>query len=306
VVGFGLAFAFSPGSGSPGQGLRTLLLVGASGHVAATAWFAAVPEVRAHARAHPRRYVVAPVALVAVAVVGTWLLSVHQLAVVLLAFFAWQFVHFQKQNLGLAALTATAFGSARLGTAERRCLTAVGWAGAAGLVAHPALLQLDVDPHLGRLFPLAAAGYLIAVVAGLVVLLRRGDVRSPFGAVFALGLAFFAPVFVFDSPYTAVAGLVLTHGLQYLLLMGCVASRPFGEVTAGVSAAVLVNAVLIGGLLINSASHRHGTDALSRGLFGVYLGLTMAHFVVDAGLWRLRDAFPRELLEPRLPYLLRP
>jgi hypothetical protein len=29
-----------------------------------------------------------------------------------------------------------------------------------------------------------------------------------------------------------------------------------------------------------------------------------AHFIVDAGLWRLRDEFPRNFLSQRLPYLL--
>jgi hypothetical protein len=30
----------------------------------------------------------------------------------------------------------------------------------------------------------------------------------------------------------------------------------------------------------------------------------MAHFVIDAGIWRLRDEFPRQFLTSRLPYLL--
>jgi len=28
--------------------------------------------------------------------------------------------------------------------------------------------------------------------------------------------------------------------------------------------------------------------------------------VIDAGLWRLRDSFPRRFLASRMPYLLRP
>ncbi len=30
----------------------------------------------------------------------------------------------------------------------------------------------------------------------------------------------------------------------------------------------------------------------------------MAHFVVDAGLWRMREEFPRAFLRSRLPYLV--
>jgi hypothetical protein len=37
----------------------------------------------------------------------------------------------------------------------------------------------------------------------------------------------------------------------------------------------------------------------------LYLGVVMAHFVIDAGLWRLRDSFPRRFLASRMPYLLR-
>jgi hypothetical protein len=40
-------------------------------------------------------------------------------------------------------------------------------------------------------------------------------------------------------------------------------------------------------------------------VFGAYLGAVMAHFVVDAGLWRLRDPFPRVFLARRVPYLMR-
>ena len=39
-------------------------------------------------------------------------------------------------------------------------------------------------------------------------------------------------------------------------------------------------------------------------MFGAYLGAVMAHFVIDAGLWRLRDPFPRAFLAERVPYLV--
>jgi hypothetical protein len=38
----------------------------------------------------------------------------------------------------------------------------------------------------------------------------------------------------------------------------------------------------------------------------VFLGAVMAHFVIDAGLWRLRDEFPRLFLTSRLPFLIPP
>jgi phosphate/sulfate permease len=64
---------------------------------------------------------------------------------------------------------------------------------------------------------------------------------------------------------------------------------------------------LLGGMALSYASHLHGSPvALERALYGAYLGAVMAHFVIDAGLWRLRDEFPRAFMTAHLPYLLRP
>jgi hypothetical protein len=52
-------------------------------------------------------------------------------------------------------------------------------------------------------------------------------------------------------------------------------------------------------------SHLHSGGPAVRLVFGVYLGAVMAHLVVDAGLWRLRDPFPRVFLARRVPYLMR-
>jgi len=38
---------------------------------------------------------------------------------------------------------------------------------------------------------------------------------------------------------------------------------------------------------------------------GASLGAVMAHFVVDGGLWRLREEFPRSFLGARVPFLVR-
>ena len=62
------------------------------------------------------------------------------------------------------------------------------------------------------------------------------------------------------------------------------------------SLALLMIVALLGGLALNAASHLHTGGPAARAVFGCYLGLTMAHFVIDAGLWRLREEFPRSLL----------
>ena len=117
-------------------------------------------------------------------------------------------------------------------------------------------------------------------------------------------LCFAAPVFAFRSPYAAVGGMTIAHGLQYLVLVGLVATGRGGGRSRLLRLAALCNVALIGGIALNAASHLHSGGAVARCIFGAYLGAVMAHFVVDAGLWRLRDPFPRRFLSGSVPYLV--
>ena len=297
------------GSGSPGAALGLLLFLGSSVHVASTGWFYTVPEVRRHLRAHPGRYAAAPLALVAGMALLAGLVPARPFALLLLAFFGWQFFHFQKQNLGLSALASSAYGCGPLRPGERTAITATGLAGTAGLLSHPDLLQLTDTPPLRLLFPFAAGAYALALGFGAVQLLRRAptDRSAAVSGVYLSSLLFFLPVFLFRSPYAAVAGLTAAHGYQYLLIVGMVAGGGRGPRQARLlSLAVLLNIGLILGLVLNLASHLHTGGTPARAVYGAYLGLVMAHFVVDGGLWRLRDEFPRRFLGSRLPYLLAP
>jgi hypothetical protein len=311
---FVVTIALAPRADAPpARALEWLLFVGSSVHVAATGWFYAVPEVRAHMRSHRRRYGIVPLALIAGCAATALLIPPHLFTWLLFGFFGWQFFHFQKQNLGMAALAGIAHGAGSLRPVERRALVLTGLAGTAGLLVHPELLQIGGDAHLRFLFPVAATVFGVTVLSGLIPLARRTPATRPaaFVAVYVLSLLFFLPVFVFRSPYAAVAGLTVAHGFQYLLIVGLVAdARSVTKVAVpapgrrAISLLVLLNLALIGGLALNAASHLHGGNALARILYGGYLGAVMAHFVIDAGLWRLRDEFPRAFLRESLPFLL--
>ena len=91
-------------------------------------------------------------------------------------------------------------------------------------------------------------------------------------------------VFAFSSPYAAVAGLTVAHGLQYLLLITLLAVfSPSDGSTGWPARADQYRSSL--GLGLNHASHADHATGISRAIFGVYLGLSTAHFVIDAGLW---------------------
>jgi hypothetical protein len=302
-----IAVVFAPATGTTkATGLVWLLFAGSSMHIGATGWFYTVPEVRGFMAGHPGRYYLGPLGLIVLGAVLAASLSPGALAWVLLAFFGWQFFHFQKQNLGVAALAAQASSAGRLGRIERGALTAAGIGGIAALLGTPALLDVHPGLQLPLLVPAGTAVFAGAVVVGAVAVARRAPGTRPasYLVVYLVSLVFFAPVFVFDSPFAAVAGITIAHGLQYLLLVGLLATSPASATRPLVGALVLANLALVLGLALNAASHLHDGGALARAVYGGYLGVLTAHFVIDAGLWRLREEFPRAFLSERLPYLL--
>lgn len=304
---FAAAIVMAPGAtASPLRGLAWLLFLGSSVHVASTAWLYTLPEVRSYAMQRPLRYVWIPICLVLTAAATAATVSPALMTWLLLPYFAWQFFHFQKQNVGMAALAASSHGVAPLRPAERRCLVVAGAAGITGLMAHPSLLQLGVRPPIGGLFVVAALLFSGAVGLGLLSLVRRPSQHRPVGfcTIYLLSLLFSLPIFVFRSPYAAVGGMTIAHGFQYLLLMGLVAAGSGRGASRTLRVALLFNIALVGGAVLSGASHLHGSPPAFRLLFGAYLGAVMAHFVIDAGFWRMRDPFPREFLARRLPYLV--
>lgn len=301
---FAVAVALAPpASAAPGRGLAWVLFAGSPAHVASTGWLYTLGDVRSYAASRPLRLRWIPAALVLSGALTAALLPPASFAWLLLPFFGWQFLHFARQNLGMVALAASCAGVASPRPAERRVLLAAGVAGIGGLIARPALLQLRVDPRLGALFPVAELGFAAAVVAGVALLVRRPAAQRPagFAVMYLMALLFCVPVFAFGSPYAAVGGMTAAHGMQYLLLVGLVAAGSGGRL---VRLAVLCNVALLGGAALERASHLHGAAPAERLLFGAYLGAVMAHFVIDAGLWRLRDAFPRAFLARRVPCLV--
>jgi len=304
---FVIAVAFAPsGSAAPDRGLAWVLFAGSSAHVASTGWLYLLRDVRSYAVTRRWRFIRVPVLLMIAGAAAAATLTPAARTWLLLPFFAWQFFHFAKQNLGLTALAAKTAGAPPLRAAERRALIASGLAGIGGLMARPALLQLPVDPRLGALFPLSAAAMAGTAAAGLILLARRAPAQRPRGfcVMYLTGLFFSVPVFVFASPYAAVGGMTIAHGLQYLLLVSLVAVGGPGQAGRALRLAVLGNVALLGGAVLAATSHLHSGGPALRLLFGAYLGAVMAHFVVDAGLWRLRDPFPRAFLTRRVPYLM--
>ena len=288
--------ALAPLASSNGSGtsvvLGVLIVVAYAGHIAVTGWLWTVPDVRLAVRNRPVRLVVVPALLVAVAVALAVLLPGHLLSSLLLGFFVWQFSHFQRQNLGLVKLVTRKWAAEPIGNAEEWLVMIAGWCGIGALVARPSLLGL-AGVHLpiveaGLVTHLVAMVYATCTIAAIVGALRSRR-PVPASASYLLAVMFMAPVFLFHSAQAAVGGMVVAHGLQYLWV---VRERSRQARTAASSSgwqatlAVIVGAV-VGGSLLEAMSELHfAQNAVFRAFYGAYLGVVMAHFAVDAVLWR--------------------
>jgi len=277
--------------------LGVLVVVAYAGHLAVTGLLWRVPEVQQAVRTRPGRLVAVPVALVVAASVVAFVASDRLLAWLLIGYFAWQFSHFQRQNLGLAAIVTAQWDSEPLRRSERRLVIFAGWCGSAALLAHPALLDgliPSLPPSLaGPVVRVAALG-LAGCAIGTVVIACHSKRPALLVATNLAAVLFFLPVFAFKSTAAAVTGMVVAHGLQYLWAVGWRRhpSRPrqngSGRELSGRHVALAITGfAVVGGALLSAMSELHGAHAAGlRLLYGAYLGIAMAHFAVDSVIWR--------------------
>ena len=272
--------------------LGVLVVVAYAGHIAVTGWLCTIPDVRATARDRPARLVVVPVALVAVAASLGVFVPAQLVRGLLLGFFAWQFSHFQRQNLGLVKLVARKWSAKPLSSTAERLVVIAGWCGIAGLIARPPLLGLvGIAPPLVQtdlVVGIAATAFAMCLVAAVIEVLRN---RRPaaVSAAYLLAASFMAPVFLFHRAQAAVTGMVIAHGLQYLWVVRWRRreTRSAASVAGWRTAIAFIATAVLGGSLLEAMSGLHSAHAaVPRGLYGVYLGIVMAHFAIDAVVWR--------------------
>ena len=305
--------------GTPNAGARAtkaILLLLSAVHVPATALLYGDRAFRGLIHENMVRYVYLPVVLVLGSGVVFAFAGVVAQAYLWLGFWAWQAYHYGRQNVGVYALAGAA-GGWRPEAAERRILEAATVCGICGTFK---VLGMDVSPsYLHGLFDLLyRAGFVVfmgVLVAAVAVYLKSWRTFSPGRTLFFATLTlFFLPIFLSSSMDGAFFSYAIAHGVQYLLIL-TVLSVNLGRTDGrrGVSGAMLVLPALA--LLIALVGGRpeprgfewvKSSGMVSTSLdfaLGMSLGCTLAHFVIDAGAWRLRQPSVRAYLTRRFGFL---
>jgi hypothetical protein len=287
-----------PGSTGISTIRNLLVFLGGNAHVGLTAFFYTDRDLRGFFREHRGRYLWAPLVLILSTGLVYQFVGEPWTPHILVAYFVWQTYHYMRQNYGLLAFVAAATGTGRPSWLERATLNLGVAAGILGLVR---LMSLYPGTLLeGQEHRLYAAGLIThafvpaAFVAALVSnpRIRSSPLRLTF---FVLCSCFYLPTFLFDDLASAVLSYALAHGLQYFVFMYYVGYRGgVGSPTARVLVLALLGFSV--GWLLTAMSTREAWGSIGDFVFGCYLGMVMSHFVVDAGLWRLRERFQREYL----------
>ncbi len=293
-----------PGTSASLSTVVFLTFIGSNFHVAATGWFYTDPELRPHFRSRPLRYVAAPILLIAGSAALFQFASPSQRAYLLMAFACWQLWHYQKQNVGLLSFIAAGTGSGPLSVWERRTLMLAAIAGILGFFSVSEFGQSNLAPQLAQLHRVGAIVYLLVPIAFAIAVaqnpaLRTNRLRLGF---LLLGTSFFLPTFIFNDQLSATFGYAFAHGLQYLVFMGVVST---GRPRPALSLALLLFIATLGAVALNAARDASDLPDVPYGVafYGAFLGAVMAHFVLDADIWRLREPFQRAYMRARFHFV---
>jgi len=269
-------------------------------------------------RASKTRYIALPIVLI----IGSGLIftlgGVLIQACASLLLLGWQAYHYGRQNIGVYAFTSMAQGW-RPRAAERRALELAAVCGVCGTFK---VLGLQTAPEylhgvFDLLFRAGSLAFIGVVFFGVYLFLKhRREFSMGKAACFFTLLLFFLPLFISSGVDGAFYSYAMAHGIQYIILMA-VLSVHLGATDGrrGVSSGMIALAtfMVLFGLVGARAADLKTIEWVNSRLIvtgtidfaaGIAVGVTIAHFVVDAGAWRLSRPAARTYMTKRFGFLL--
>jgi len=312
-----IGFFLAAGSlGEPTGGVEkaklTLLFLGGA-HVPATLLLYTDRKFLEMARESPSRYVWAPLALM---IASGSIFTMGGPTLQLLAYlvlWGWQTHHYGRQNVGVYAFAGLAGGWRAL-PSERRALDL---AAACAVIGIFKILGTEIVPHalqdlFNVLYWIGALGFLGVVVFSVgVYLAHRRDFSLGRAVCFFTMVLFFLPLYLSYDVNIAFSSYAMAHGIQYLAFMAMVSFDLGREGRRAVSTRMIVVGA---SLVLLGLAGAHSADLKALGamgslggvldfLAGMSVGTTIAHFVVDAGAWRLSRPSARRYVTERFGFL---
>ena len=300
-------------------GTRTVLLFLGTAHVPATLFFYVDKEFSEIIRRHKARYIYFPILLtIATGFLFAFASTLVQ-AYILLMYWSWQAFHYGRQNLGIYSFVSIAQRGAAPSKYEKLVIDLGTWCGIVGTFK---ILGSGVAPgYLHGLFDtLYRAGtvaFVLVIIASVIVYAQNVKRTTPLLTIYYFTLVcFFLPVFLSTNINVAFFSYAIAHGVQYILFMSVV-SLNLDPYTAarrmhiGNAVKLLVLTLIVGFVFFRAGDLKavelitaHATlMRVVDFIIGAVLGATMAHFVVDAGAWRLSQTLQRVYISKRFAFV---
>ena len=296
---------------------KTLLVFFGTAHVQATLFFYTDKPFLRLVRENKPRYVYLPLLLI----VGTGLVfllaGTLMQTYVLFFYWAWQAFHYGRQNVGVYAFVSISETGKSAPKPERLCLEAATYCGMLGTLK---VLGMGIAPiYLRGVFDfLFQAGFylfLVLLAFSLFIYLKNlGEATATRTLFFLTLILFFFPMYLSHNPNVTFLSYAIAHGMQYLVFMTVVSANTdrsalrkrlnnvlkLGACVLFVGFAFMYWARLKEFDLVRSSAI---LLKLLDFLAGAVLGTTMAHFVIDAGAWRLTKASTRAYVKDRFGFV---
>jgi hypothetical protein len=300
-------------------GMKTMLLFLGTAHVPGTIFFYMDRDFSPIIKKHKFRYIYFPIALtIATGFLFAFAGTMVQ-AYILLVYWAWQAFHYGRQNTGIYSFAAIATRGAPADRYEKIIIDLGTYCGILGTFK---ILGMGVAPNYLRapfdsLYRVGTVAFVAVLIASIVVYVRNFKRTTPLLTIFYFTLVcFFLPVFLSTDLNIAFLSYAIAHGTQYILFM-TVVSLNFDPQAGSKrwqigNAAKLFAVIGLMGFLFYRANELKSFEffaanatllRLADFIIGAILGATMAHFVIDAGAWRLSQSLQRMYIRKRFAFV---
>lgn len=306
--------------GSGVGGIRSILLFLSTAHVPATLFFYTDKEFAGIVRSKPARYIYFPIVLTIVTGLLVAFSDTTTQAFVFLIFWGWQAFHYGRQNVGVYAFVSIAEKRKPASRLEKLAIDAGTICGILGTFK---ILGFNVSPvylhgALDLLYQIGKFGLVAVAAFSLFVYFRTFKETTLLKTVFFFTLVFFfLPIWLSTNINVTFLSYAIAHGLQYITFMSVVSmnSRPGHAASAFPYRSVgkFLLFLLVVGFIFYRAEDLKALEMIKSSilltrsvdfLVGAILGATMAHFVIDAGAWRLSKVAQRAYMSKRFGFLL--
>jgi hypothetical protein len=300
------------------EGVKMVLLFLGGAHVQATLFFYTDRDFRQQINENRIRYIYLPIILILSSGLIFAIAGTVMQAYLFLFYWAWQAYHYGRQNVGIYSFASLAQSKGPPQKMERLALELATYCGILGTfkVMGTGVVPTYLQGFFELLYRAGYFFYLALFIFGLFAYLKNIRHTTLTKTLFFLTLLFFFyPIYLSSNILVAFSSYAIAHGLQYIIFMMVVSVNAERE-TVRRTVRNVVKLMLLT-LLVGFAFYRvadlKGLEFIRQQaalttsldfLVGAVFGATMAHFVIDAGAWRLSKAAPRAYMVKRFGFIL--